>query len=753
MRPLSLTLENVGPFPSLDLTFADGVTALAGPNGAGKSTVLNAIELALFARGARDLAPLLGPFAEALTIALAFEHGGREYEVRRRYKSTGRGSSVLDFEEVLSVGRAPLTRETTAETQAEIERILGLSRATFNASAFLGQGNAAMFAEADPAERKAILGEVLDPRGLWPALAERARAEAREAEQGIAVARARIGELEARVAEKPAADLAVLTSEANQGMARALHTSADRALTQAQETLAANQAALERVKRLREAEAATLRDLERCEQEHAQAQRADVALADAREELAAVAKAAGRVPELERLLAEERSVVEAYAELVREKRAAKERADLADVDVSRAQDAMHVAQFAIEDIDAKSYRLTEEERPHCDRCQQVVGGEALEAALRSLTVEREGHRRALAEASEAVAAARSARDTARAEADAIQLPPMPVPDETVGRALGEARDAARQAAVLAERVGNLEQMAARLPDLAGNVLAATAALTEAREALAEAQAETHAIGDEGSLLRAVDVARVEVARCQRDFTSATETLTRARVAVEQLEDDAQALAALADETALALAGLDVLKLAERCFGRDGVPVLLLETVIPQIEAEACRVLALMPTAKGETFRVELRTLKNVKADDRLRETLDVVVYGAGDARAYETFSGGERGRLNVALRLALAHVLATRRGAEVRMLALDEVEYLDVLGQEQLVDVLRSVEAVFGCVLVVSHHPNVRDAFEQVVAIETDGNGASRIVGGRDAPAFDRLPTPEDGYTGHREAV
>jgi exonuclease SbcC len=56
----------------------------------------------------------------------------------------------------------PLTRETTDATQAEIERILGLTRTTFRASAFLRQGDGAAFTEAQPRDRKAILAEILN---------------------------------------------------------------------------------------------------------------------------------------------------------------------------------------------------------------------------------------------------------------------------------------------------------------------------------------------------------------------------------------------------------------------------------------------------------------------------------------------------------------------------------------------------------------------------------------------------------------
>ena len=79
------------------------------------------------------------------------------------------------------------------------------SRATFNASAYLAQGNASAFPEASPSDRKALLGAILDPQERWPKLAERARSESRAAEQQAAADHARLQDREA--AAEPVAAL------------------------------------------------------------------------------------------------------------------------------------------------------------------------------------------------------------------------------------------------------------------------------------------------------------------------------------------------------------------------------------------------------------------------------------------------------------------------------------------------------------------------------------------------------------------
>ena len=49
----------------------------------------------------------------------------------------------------------------------------------------------------------------------------------------------------------------------------------------------------------------------------------------------------------------------------------------------------------------------------------------------------------------------------------------------------------------------------------------------------------------------------------------------------------------------------------------------------------------------------------------------MVVRDTDGPRPYETYSGGERARVDITLRLALAILLADRRGAESRLLAID----------------------------------------------------------------------------------
>ena len=183
------------------------------------------------------------------------------------------------------------------------------------------------------------------------------------------------------------------------------------------------------------------------------------------------------------------------------------------------------------------------------------------------------------------------------------------------------------------------------------------------------------------------------------------------------ERHAEALAAR-DRLSVSLGELGAL---EGAYGRNGIPALILESAaIPQIEAEAQRVLSEL----GVPFRVELVTQRETKAGG-LKDTLDVVVHEPSGPRRYETYSGGEQTRLEFALRIALARLVASRRGAQAGMLCLDELAYLDGSGIAAVASVLRGLTE-FRSIVLISHDDRLMDAFDQQVLVVRDEDG-SRI--------------------------
>jgi exonuclease SbcC len=169
------------------------------------------------------------------------------------------------------------------------------------------------------------------------------------------------------------------------------------------------------------------------------------------------------------------------------------------------------------------------------------------------------------------------------------------------------------------------------------------------------------------------------------------------------------------------------KQLEKAFGKDGVPALLIEQALPQIEAKANEILDRL--TNGE-MSVRFQTQKELKTSDALRETLDIQISDRAGTRDYEMYSGGEAFRANFAIRLALSEILAQRAGARLQTLVIDEgFGSQDTLGRQRLIEAINLVKRDFAKILVITHIDELKDAFPTRLEVEkTDLGSAVRVI-------------------------
>ena len=161
---------------------------------------------------------------------------------------------------------------------------------------------------------------------------------------------------------------------------------------------------------------------------------------------------------------------------------------------------------------------------------------------------------------------------------------------------------------------------------------------------------------------------------------------------------------------------------ERAFGKDGVPALLIEQALPQIEAKANDILDRL---SGGHMTVRFVTQREMKTRDELKETLEIQISDSAGTRDYEMFSGGEAFRVNFAIRLALSEVLAQRAGARLQTLVIDEgFGSQDTEGRQRLVEAINLVRPDFAKILVITHIDELKDAFPTRVEVEKTERGS-----------------------------
>lgn len=734
MNPRRLTLQNVGRFETFDLELHDGCTALLGGNGAGKSTVLNAIEAALFANGGRDLGAMLAPFGDRLEITLWFEHRGRDYRVRRGMKRGG--SATLDLEQYVlhpdavgaqeDGGWIPLTRESTAATQAELERLLGLTRRAFRSSSFLAQREANAFLKATAGDKKQILGEMLDGPGLWPRLAKLAGQDAARVEAEIAGDLQRIQEREEIAAREPEiltlhGQALILNDAASDGL-----DDAESVLEAAQAAMQANAAAAERHKAAVAAHRTAEMERARAMTELQAAQGFADKLEPARKQLAELEERAARIPYLEKWV-DEQKVARSDRDLAAAQRQAGMNAAASlDLEAQRIRrEGVLLGEEQTRRTDQlAALRHAEDGHATCDRCRQTLGVEARAAAIASLTAEIDAAEKTIAaKAVESRLADQRHRD-AIAEFEAIIVPGLPTVtvDHTVE--LAAARQAAEQRGTVATLIAGYEEHALALDALTANLAGAAATLLQRTDELEQASA---GMGDTAQLDQTVTEARTTVTARRSALDEAKAAVVRVEEQLARVRQAATELEALRARINEKQSELELYRISERSRSRDGIPTLIAENALGQIEADTNWALEHLPTQDGAVFRATYITQREQKSVEHLKETLEVVITAPDYEQRSESLSGGEETRVA----LAIGFALAARIGAS-SFLAADELPYLDDLGEEAVVELLKAAVArgMFTKILVVSHSPNVRDAFDQVIEIEKQ-DGVSRVAGAR----------------------
>ena len=170
------------------------------------------------------------------------------------------------------------------------------------------------------------------------------------------------------------------------------------------------------------------------------------------------------------------------------------------------------------------------------------------------------------------------------------------------------------------------------------------------------------------------------------------------------------------------------KMLERAFGKDGVPALLIEQALPEIETKANEILDRLSNGAMSVRFITQRGYKDNKRDD-LKETLDIQISDGAGLRDYEMFSGGEVFRVNFAVRLALSEILARRTGARLQTLVIDEgFGSQDTQGRQRLIEAINSVQKDFAKILVITHLEELKEAFPNRILVEKTPRGSTLQV-------------------------
>ncbi len=263
-----------------------------------------------------------------------------------------------------------------------------------------------------------------------------------------------------------------------------------------------------------------------------------------------------------------------------------------------------------------------------------------------------------------------------------------------------------------ENQAQLEKSSAEVAKQQQEYAEAASHLVDAEAAAPDVEAAERSLHD---ILEQENSQRMEVGAAQQKVLVLKDLKARLKDLTAQRED----LARLVSQY----------KLLDRAFGKDGVPALLIEQALPEIETRANELLERLSEGNMSVRFVTQSAFKDKKRED-LKETLDILISDGVGTRDYDLYSGGEAFRVNFAIRLALSELLAKRAGARLQTLVVDEgFGSQDAQGRQHLIEAINQVQHDFAKVLVISHIDELKEAFPNRIEVEkTDRGSTLRVI-------------------------
>ncbi len=161
----------------------------------------------------------------------------------------------------------------------------------------------------------------------------------------------------------------------------------------------------------------------------------------------------------------------------------------------------------------------------------------------------------------------------------------------------------------------------------------------------------------------------------------------------------------------------------KAFGKNGLQALIIEHAVPEIEAEANKILNKLTEG---TMTLSLEMVRPTQKGGE-KETLEIYIGDSSGTRSYETFSGGEAFRIDFALRVGISKFMANRSGAQLRTLVIDEgFGTQDRDGLNQFVQVINSIKDDFDKILAITHVDEFKERFPVRIEVTKEpGSGSS----------------------------
>lgn len=715
-----------------DIDMSDlAYTAIVGANGSGKSTIPHAIVWVLFGayRVSGDADSVINTFYDDCIVSLEFST--RDDDLWRVTRSKRRGKSAklkleyMDADE----GWVRFGDHTNASAQTQIGNLIGMSEQSWRSLVLMSNedgGN--RFVAADPRERREIITELVPEAARWSEFLSKVTDEKRSLDSKIASAEAVI-----ESAEQSIEDAKARLNDAQEEAASFDEEDAKNKIDQLNAELAA--AGTDSQYQVLQTKISQIKsERKSIEREHAANLRAlKGELADiekARRELAQAKK------EVSKIESETQNTSEELEELI-------EKVDDIDADVVDANDNLttisdrlstavskqSAAQSALDDAHKRQHAIEDNGAGVCYVCRSEIDDDRYDEIIDANNEEIERAQTDLDLANRAVSKAQADHKKAKAAYDAANKLKLSTHKSISSLKSALASGNARIQSELS-RIQSIEDEIEEMRD-ANDIQADIDNLVEVHESkLSSIDKELEEAEDALDDIETVDTREIKrkIAAIESQVKKHSEVIGSIKSYKATIKDQKKRLKDSKNDIEEMKSRRDDIGFIYEASKSSGIPAMLIDGVLGEIEAEQNNILANLPGS--ENMVVEFRTEKALK-NGSSRSSLDIVVHdGTGSERLFESFSSGERVRLTVSNMFAMAKVFGARHPGATGTIILDEpLGVLDIDVVPAFVDVLRSAinSGIADSILVVTHDQQVIDALPQKVLVHKTADRGSVI--------------------------
>ena len=746
MRPHLLKMTNFLSYEEETFDFSNITNAtITGRNGAGKSSFCtDAITWVLFGKGSRGSDKESGNYvatgATSCCVELTFWLNQTQYKVIRAVNAAKGNRMALNLFVYDKEGNEiPMTGAKLADTQEKIETLIKMTYKTFTASSMIFQGKSDEFTNGmSNTERKEALINILNINE-WEEVSERAKADLLGLKQQLkekSTAQDTQYEIASHKKEYRDRKKAVLEQLQDIGEER---ESLEATLKKNQEIIfqrdSLDKAIADKQAAARDAEARVARNSNEMRSQQATIERNNKTVKANKEKIAEQQAILGRKDEIEAAVESVKTLQEEVNGLWDKQQQYTEARSRLD---KTRNDGRMWKTNQEKDLQLLTRRI-EDAKKQAKALETVpcAGDESLSSSCAFLKMARE------AKASlEKLEAEKSAKEKEvnpftqvwqqeQAAIKSLEIDPKAA--QTKRNELAQLQKIANLKPVLDNAAGTIAMLIKTNADfeeqnkeIKGRIEEIRVQVVQDKEVLKQLEKE---IADLKKSMAAFEkvYTEQETAKAQLDVVKKKETTLHGEVgscdvllkqvadAEKMLKDIKKEMETLSEDIA------DTEMLIEACGKNSGVPALIVENAVPELEAEANQILENMMDG-----RLQLRLDTQVETNKGTKlEVFRITVLDDGYERRYETYSGAEKFVVDLAIRIAMSKFLCKRSGASVSLFVLDEgVSCADESNRDEIIKAIRSITTEFETVLFVTHIEELKDALDQRIEVTKNSLGS-----------------------------